>query len=527
MSARAWFVLLTAVTTGSSAAAQNSVTDLNRPGQHAKFLTHNQNDRWLLEGEAGETLIAHVASREFDPILELVRDGVEKPLLEVDDPGSESRYAVRLPEKGKYEIRVHADKFQGGGNYTLQVERFRASPVKVGESVSGTFDRDGKGYHFFPGVKDRVLVPEVKGTAAEAWRALDYKGRDVRGWAETIPIEQDGEGYVIVAGRAGQRYDLVLREARRQDLVEGREQSGKLGAGEMDVWSFTGKPGEFRTWEVVKKGDVQVQVVYAPPDRAAVARLGGPADRPEIEFIPVAGRGGKVRFAAVLGREGRYQVHVRADSPASYTLTAKDPSIEISAGKDAAGDLSVGGTAFYRFTAKSGQLVQATLTSQKFVPVLRLYDGHGRLVADNSIDADTAIGRVTHMVLSDGTYRLQVGSAGDGGGGEYRLALADVPVAALAVDGRAKATLPAGGTDFWSFEGKEGQTVFLSVRSAAFEPAVSVRGPTGVVLVAEAKADPATGSLTALKLPKVGRYTVWVTTRKGAGDYTIRLIDGD
>ena len=41
--------------------------DLGGSGQHNKFLTQNQLDRWLFEGEKGETIIAHLASKEFDP----------------------------------------------------------------------------------------------------------------------------------------------------------------------------------------------------------------------------------------------------------------------------------------------------------------------------------------------------------------------------------------------------------------------------------------------------------------------------
>ena len=88
-------------------------------------------------------------------------------------------------------------------------------------------------------------------------------------------------------------------------------------------------------------------------------------------------------------------------------------------------------------------------------------------------------------------------------------------------------TLPPGGTEFRAFEGTAGQTVFVSVRSSAFEPAVSLRGPDGVLLAADNRGTAATGSLTAIKLPKSGRYTVWISSRRGAGEFAVRLIDGD
>src|SRR5262249_59811669 len=122
------------------------VGGLRGPGKHGGFLTHGQLDRWVFEGEKGETIIAHVSSREFDPILELARTGEkdDKVLLEVDDPGNESRFSFRLPEKGQYKIRIHAFKYQGGGNYTLRVQRFLARPLAVGNPLVGTFDRTGR-----------------------------------------------------------------------------------------------------------------------------------------------------------------------------------------------------------------------------------------------------------------------------------------------------------------------------------------------------------------------------------------------
>ena len=44
-----------------------------------------------------------------------------------------------------------------------------------------------------------------------------------------------------------------------------------------------------------------------------------------------------------------------------------DPSVPIEWGKEVEGSLPVGGTAFYSFKAKPGQLFQAGLVSRKFV----------------------------------------------------------------------------------------------------------------------------------------------------------------
>jgi hypothetical protein len=510
------------------ARAQDSVRDLGAPGQYGKFLTPGQLDRWVFDGEDGETITAHVASKEFDPVLELARPGGkddDKVLLEVDDPGSESRLSFRLPAKGRYAIRVHAFKYQGGGNYTLAVRRFRATPLAVGRPSVGTFDRAGKGYHYFPGERGQILIPELKGAPPRAWQMLDVKGRELKDWAGTVPVEDSGECCLVVAGPPGSRYDLLVRQARRRDLGEGQALAGSLQQGEADVVSFRGRPGDFRLLEVEKKGELQSRLVYAT-DVQGEQRLARPGDRPEVELLPAASRGGRLRFAAVLGREGTYQLHLLAGTSASYRLSVRDPSVPIAWGGEVAGSLPVGAAAFYSFRAAPGQLVQASLVSRQFVPVLRLYDLQGGLVDSGGDDTDGSEVRLTHMVVTEGVYRLQVSSLGDGGGGEFRLAVREAKPNELRVGARGRGAVQPGATDFWAFAGEEGKTVILSVRSAAFEPAVSIRSPEGVPLATDDRGA-ATGSLFALRLPNAGRYTVWVSSRRGAGEYSVRLIDGD
>ena len=251
------------------------------------------------------------------------------------------------------------------------------------------------------------------------------------------------------------------------------------------------------------------------------------SERPEILFLPVASRGGRLRFAAILGREGRYQLQLLAGTPVSYKLSSSDPTLPIEWDKEVAGTLPVSGTAFYSFKAAPGQLFHARLASKKFAPVLRLFDMDGRPLASSGDDADGLESRITHLVVKEGLYRLQVCSLGDGGGGDFQLALTETKLKELQVGGRGKGTVQPGVTDFWAFPGEEGKTVFLSVRSNNFEPTISLRSPDGVHLAADDRGGPATGSLIAVKLPKTGRYTVWISSRRGAGEYSVRLIDGD
>lgn len=397
-----WPVLVLPFLLAATALAQETARELTGPGLVTKHLTPGQLDCWTFDGEKGETIAAHVATREFDPILELtIKDGnADKVVVpEVDDDGSESRFSTRLPEDGQYSIRIHAFKFQGGGNYSLEVQRFQAKPVALGVPFTGTFDHQGKAYCCFPGTKDRFLVPELKGTPAEAWQLRDSKGRVVEQWAGTAHTEDDGEHTLVVSGRPDTRFDLLLREGRRQDLNLGQAAVGPLQQGEMDVWSFQAKPGDFRLLEVAKQGALVARVVHAPPEKSREQRLARPGEPPEIQFLPVASQSGHLRFAAIFGRAGRYQLHVVADSPATYTLTMSDPTLPLEPGKETGGNLPVGGALFYSFEATPGQLLHADLASRQFVPLVRLYDPGGHPVEPDTA-ADGLRSRITHMVCA-------------------------------------------------------------------------------------------------------------------------------
>jgi hypothetical protein len=75
MNKKRWPLLIVLLLSAVPARAQESVRDLKGPGQYSKFLALNQLDRWVFEGEKGETIVAHVVSKEFDPILELAKAG--------------------------------------------------------------------------------------------------------------------------------------------------------------------------------------------------------------------------------------------------------------------------------------------------------------------------------------------------------------------------------------------------------------------------------------------------------------------
>jgi hypothetical protein len=356
---------------------------------------------------------------------------------------------------------------------------------------------------------------------------LDFKGREMAEWEETVHVEHAGECCLVVFGESETRYEVIVRQGRQRVLADGQNLEGSLQPGELDIWSFQGKPGDFRLLEVDKKGSIESRLIYAPVAKKEEEQVKFKGNGHDIVNFSVASRGNSVRYAAMLTKEGRYQLQILARSACSYKLTSRDPSIALPTGKETEGKLPVGGTAFYTFKGTPGQLFNANLASGDFVPRLRLYDRDGALMGQSSTNDDALAGRITQMIEKEGLYRLQVSSLGDGGGGKFTLDLQESKLKDLKIGDRGQGTVQPGATDFWSFAGKEGQIVIINVRSSAFDPSVSIRSADGVSLSADNRGNAETGSMMALKLPKTGQYSVWISSRRGAGEYVVRLIDAD
>jgi hypothetical protein len=515
-------VLLTAPV----AVSQESVRKVEGSGQHTKFLTPGGLDRWIVQGKKGETIIAHVASTEFDPVLELaIGDEKEgKLLLSADDEGSESRFSHRLPGDGEYMIRVHGFEFKGGGNYSLTLLRFTPTELPVGKRIVGSFDRQGKSHHYLQGTRDRVLT--VDATGAASWDMLDVKGKPLPRWLSSIRCEDRGEYSLVLTGKPSSRYEVHVRAAVEKTLALGEPAAGRLEQQEMHIFTFQGREGEFRLVEIKREGDIVGRLIHAPVDRENRLRISSPG-RPAIQDLRTVDKGQLQQFAVMLGRDDRYQVQLISPREGSYLVTMSEPTIPINVDDRSARTLAVGGASYYRFKGTPGQLVIARLTSAQFDPFLQLYDSHGQLVADND-DGDGGIGsRIAYVVMKEQVFHLHVTSLGNGGGGDFELALSEKKPNPLVLGESSQGTLEAGATDHWSFDGKQGQTVFFNVRSTHFDPYVTVQDPDGVILGQDDNGGVDTDSLLALRLPRDGRYTVWVRSQRGQGAYLIRPVNGD
>jgi len=501
--------------------AQENLRPLEGPGVEVKFLTPGGRDTWKIEVEDGETLIAAVDTTEFDPVLRLIGpDEVE--LLAVDDEGSKSRFARRLDRGGEYRIVVHGFEDRGGGNYRLEVQRFRADPLRIGDEVALQLGADGRAYRRFDAIEDEVLVPRAEGAAAST-SLLDPTGRPIADWMSTFRIEHPGEHVLVIQGQPRTRVRLRVRRAERRFLVDGEEIAEELSPGALHLWQMQCSPLDFRTLEIVRRDGVVSRLVFTG-DRGDANRILGQQGF-DLRALPVSSKGNRQRYATLFGRKGPFELQVLSTSPhsRSYRMSRSDPTRALQAPGVAAGDLAVGGSDFYSFEAKPGQLLRVQLSSQAFDTYLRLHDARGLELQGNDDDGTDLNSALELLVREGGPLRLQVSAHGDGGGGQYELRLSELTIPTLAAGEVARGTAGASARQYWRFEGRAGQSVILSVRSSEFDPRVKVLGPDGVIVGEDDDGGVDRDSLLPLQLAASGGYTFWVDGR-GSGEYELRLI---
>lgn len=504
------------------ARSQENLRTLEGSGTETKYLTPNGRDIWKIEMEVGETLLVHISTRDFDPVLRLIGPG-EEELLQVDDEGSESRFARRVEEDGEYRIVVHGFEDRGGGNYQLAVQELRAKPIEFGTELVLNLDRHGQAYCRFEASRGEVVVPVLTGQL-NAVICLDPAGAPIVEWIRTFQIAKSGEHLLSLRGAKNTRLRVRLERARREALPDGATIAGELAPREMHIYEMSRAALDFRTLELIHRDGVHSRLVRTGSDDARSLRRRGF----DLRTLPVLSKGLHQRYAAVFGRDEPYELQVLSVATTSreYRLSLADPRRELAAGTPAASTLVVGGSDFFSFEARPGQLFQVALTSGAFDSFLRLYDEKGQELTSDDDGGRDLDSNLSFLARQRGTYLLQVASRGDGGGGAYELALTEREIPTLAPGQVRNVRLGVDGPHYWHFEGRAGQTLLLSIRSKNCDPSVEVFGPDGVVVGRDQDGGVDRDCLLPMRLNHDGRHTFRIDAR-GEGEGELQLIPLD
>ena len=365
----------------------------------------------------------------------------------------------------------------------------------------------------------------IQATSFEAGETGAYRINLVEGAGDAILAE--GGGSARVGTNSGQL----------------RTGDATLNAGEfIDRWTLTGTPGaryvarlnasDFDAYLIIRGEGVEED-----NDDDATGR-GSTNSR--IEFIMPAD--GVVTIATTsyqANESGTYQLLV--EEPGARQTAQADTVGSLRVGQSISGQLGQGDPTLtsgefmnvYTFSGRAGEQVDLRLQSTAFDPYLFI-NGPGDFALANDDDESGEDGTNSRLIVTlpaDGEYRVYATSYQAGEAGAYRLSAAQATGAAPVQSASSGVPAFETGIDFngdlrnsdeqldggkyldaYTFSGRRGERVTLTLESGAFDPYLVMLGPDGEMVENDDGPDGSHNSRIDAVLSADGEYTIGVTS---------------
>ncbi|MGK2934552.1 MAG: PPC domain-containing protein [Gemmatimonadaceae bacterium] len=335
-----------------------------------------------------------------------------------------------------------------------------------------------------------------------------------------------------------------------------------------ELWIYSGSRGErlFITLRSIQF-DAYLLVQPFPGGRSPLLARdddsGGGRDA-RVEFVlPEDGDYVITVTSAERGETGAYRLSVESDhrvaSAATLGAVVSPVARALVPGRAVAGELrsgvrgSIGTSAGdWTFSGRAGETVTLDMRSSEFDAFLTLYSIDRRRAATRVAQDDNSGGglnsRITFRVPADGEYVVRAERRYPGRSGSYTLTLRPSTLAARlglraegdrtiapnsAVSGELDDSDPKmhDGTPYelWTYVGRAGETIRITLRSNDFDAFVSIGTVTNGVFTAIESADDGAGGTNSrldITLPFAGEYAIRANSlspRRRTGDYILRI----
>jgi len=301
-------------------------------------------------------------------------------------------------------------------------------------------------------------------------------------------------------------------------LVNGADNLGTLGLGDLDIWTFTANPGDNIMLRLGTTNFFADLEVYGPDG----ALLTGGAGNDIAGSFTATNSGTFTAIVSCYGANGVGGYGLRlAEMPEPFVV----PAMPLVNGGANPGTLAFAGLDLWTFSANPGDNVMLRLGTTNFFALLTVYGPDGALITAGV--GTNVSGSFT--ATNSGAFTATVSSYGPNGVGAYALRFAQlsepfgVPGMLLTNGSANPGTLGLGGLDIWTFKASVGNNVMLRLGTTNFFGELNVYGPDGALLTAGVGNDVA-GSFTATNS---GVFTAIVSTygSDAGGAYTLRLAE--
>ncbi len=532
-------------------------------------------DIFTIDLQAGDRVMVEMESRRIDTYV--VLRGPDGTVYENDDDGGKSRSALDVfvetsgtwliyatsyaaADKGKYSLRVQADRSGGGG--TGRRASAPIGDISLGQPVSGTL---GSGDHVLPNGEwaDRYTLSVQAGQrltmsmtssdidtyiVAQAPSGATEGNDDCSGDRSRSCLDfeaQEGGDWIIYAtsyqGDDDGSYTLSVDLAAAQQAAgTGTERwSGTLAAGDttissgeyIDGYVVRGTAGE--RWVVdLRSSEFDPFLIVRAPDMTQEENddWEGNRDRSLLDLtLDQTGEYGIAVTTYRAGETGRYDLTLRRVEPGEVV----DAGSLQHTGTLAEGDHQLSNGEWYdnySFQGLPGQTVRVALQGEfdTYVGVI----GPGGFKQENDDHEDSRHSLVEGVLTEAGEYTVIVTSYQAGQGGCYSLNITldqerealrseQRDVTALTTDGvNAEGTLEPGDAtlqtgeyqDRYVFDAQAGQPIVVSMESTDFDPYIGLHFPDGTGVENDDWEGNRSLSRIEVVAPQTGRYRVIATS---------------
>jgi len=499
------------------AVAQGNVSEVvpGRDFVERKLLSPGLTDVWKLTVEQDEMLWCQVDSDAFDPVLELV-DADGKVLGTNDGEGTHSELWLRMPHRGEVEFRVHPFQGSGGGTYCYQLHRFGTQSLGAVGDATHRFG-EAQWWHYRVSLHaGDVLVPTVLGDG-RLTQVFDESRAPLAEALGGYRCLRDGDCFVRVEGPQDRSCRTITQLARRRDLPLDNAREETIAGFGLDHWRLSVQGGEAFALDLAMPGDaLAVDLVDTQQDDR------GPA------FVPTGAldKGGQLRRWYVARRDAALELRVRngSDHDNGYRMAVLRPARPLALGATAQGRMPLGDALLYELALDAGQLARIDLASACFDARFDVWAPDGSVIARaddrGPLDRDASH---TFLVPKSGRYRVLAFSEGGHGGGEFAVTAASVEVPQLAPGVPLSIHADPRGPTYLHLDLHDGDVVWLSVQSRAFDACLQVLDPVGDGGFCCEGGGIGGDVLVAYRSSHDGRHTLLVHSRKGAGDGEVQV----
>ncbi len=530
-----------------------------------------QVDTWMLDVPSSSDLLivdftSNVVEGEGDILFSVEHEGA--PIFGYWG-GEWERPPISIPiaEPGLYMFVVYATTSDTTGSYTLRVDCSEATPtpsptplptpvdvgtISFGQSVRGELGVGERQVWHFTGEAGQVIsislfaddwtdtdtYLELLGPDGERIAEDDDGGPALNSLIRGVSLPTDGDYTILVrtfndAGDGG--YELTLAEGDEfpvpPDAHMGALEPGMPVTLSVDgpgfwIWEFRIERPSLASLDVQFKGDYEGSFNLLQSgildDGGADLRWGGPSIE---EYELPSGH----YWLALYVADGIGDVELPISVVLTLSVTDAPPTPTpglggaIHAGEAVTGHLETGSFQIWTYEGRQGEIIDVSMSSDDFDTYLVVYGPDGEEIASDDDSGQGLNSLINGLVLpQSGTYTIEARSFRDGGSGDYVLTLTTLGVGELW-----NGHLEPGSSQTWTYEGRLGEALTISMNSGDFDTYLVVYGPDGREIAHDDDSGYGLNSLiSGLVLPQSGTYTIEARSFNdaGSGEYVIALV---